>query len=476
VTIVSLRLDTVFVKTVYQPDLVYVGHRFEANKAVLVSDDGRILSIQAQSAARPERARVVRLPRRAMLPGMVDVHSHSFQRTIRGSVESRKRAGPDFWSWRDAMYRAAGRFDPEELGTVARMAFLEMALTGITTVGEFHYLHRDRNGSPYANPNEIGLQIVQAAKDVGLRIALLRVAYLRAGYNKPPDAGQRRFIEPDPEEFLANTDALRSALAPGDGLAWVGVAPHSIRAVPLGYLREITAWARAEKLQVHMHVAEQPAENAASLEEYGCTPFALLDREGILDERFTAIHGIHLGPEEIAAVSRANAIIAACPTTERNLGDGILPADELMRARVRIAFGSDSLTQIDPLENARELEYNLRLQKLERAVLDIVDDSGLAERLFDCATLHGAASVGAPGGNLEPGSVADFFTVDRDDPSIAGTAPEDLLPGIVFGLARTAVRDVVINGRLVVEDGRHPLQEKIVRDYSALVGKTEARA
>ncbi len=178
---------------------------------------------------------------------MVDVHSHSFQRTIRGTVESRKKAGPNFWSWRDAMYRAAGRFDPEELGTIARMAFLEMALTGITTVGEFHYVHRDRDGSPYANPNEIGLQIVQAAKDVGIRIALLRVAYVRAGYNKPPDGGQRRFIEPDAEEFLANTDDLRSALAGSEGLAWVGVAPHSIRAVPLEYLREITKWARAEK-------------------------------------------------------------------------------------------------------------------------------------------------------------------------------------------------------------------------------------
>ena len=152
-----------------------------------------------------------------MLPGMVDVHSHSFQRTIRGTVESRKKAGPNFWSWRDAMYRAAGRFDPEELGTIARMAFLEMALTGITTVGEFHYVHRDRDGSAYANPNEIGLQIVQAAKDVGIRIALLRVAYVRAGFNKPPDPGQRRFIEPDAEEFLAKHRRLRSALAGSEG-------------------------------------------------------------------------------------------------------------------------------------------------------------------------------------------------------------------------------------------------------------------
>src|SRR5271163_2296480 len=158
------------VAIIYQPELVYTGHRFETNKAVVVSDDGKILSIEDRDLTRPAGARIVSLPHRAMLPGMVDVHSHSFQRTIRGSVESRKKAGPNFWSWRDAMYRAAGRFDPEEFYSIARMAFMEMALAGITTVGEFHYVHRDRDGSPYDEPNEIGLQIVQAARDVGIRI------------------------------------------------------------------------------------------------------------------------------------------------------------------------------------------------------------------------------------------------------------------------------------------------------------------
>ncbi len=185
---------------------------------------------------------------------------------------------------------------------------------------------------------------------------------------------------------------------------------------------------------------------------------------------------LYFNDEEIAAVGRAKAISGACPTTERNLGDGILPADALMRAEVRIAFGSDSLTQIDPLENARELEYNLRLQKLERAVLDTIDGAGLPQRLFDCATLHGAASVGAPGGSLKAGSVADFFTVDLDDLSIAGTNAEELLASIVFGLSKTANREVGVNGRLVVEGGSHPLQEAIVRDYRELMRRTEPTA
>jgi formimidoylglutamate deiminase len=223
-----------------------------------------------------------------------------------------------------------------------------------------------------------------------------------------------------------------------------------------------------------MHVAEQPAENSACREEYGYTPFALLDREGMLDERFTAIHGIHLNAEEIAAVARARAIIGACPTTERNLGDGVLPADALMRAGVRIAFGSDSLTQIEPLENARELEYNLRLQKLERAVLDTIDGTGLPERLFDCATVHGAASLAAPGGSLEVGKPVDFFTVDLADPSIAGSGPEELLASIVFGLSKTAIKDVAVGGRLLVQSGRHAKQEGIVTEYRELMRRETA--
>src|SRR5271170_6336465 len=216
---------------VYQPELLYTGASFESGKALILSNEGVVLGIKDLSDANHADSQVVRLPHRAMLPGMIDVHSHSFQRTIRGTVESRLKAGPDFWSWRDAMYRAAGRFDPDELFVIARMAFMEMALAGITTVGEFHYVHRNRDGSPYDNPNETGLQIGRAANDVGIRSALLRVAYVRAGYSKAADPGQRRFIEPDPGVFLKNTDALRSTLASSGGRAWVGVAPHSIRAV-----------------------------------------------------------------------------------------------------------------------------------------------------------------------------------------------------------------------------------------------------
>src|SRR5207253_5604627 len=240
----------------------------------------------------------------------------------------------------------------------------------------------------------------------------------------------------------------------------VGVAPHSVRAVPADYLREVIRYAALENLQTHMHVAEQPAEISACLEEHNRTPVAFLDSEGFLGENFTAVHAIHVSAEEASMLAQSNSRVCACPTTERNLGDGIFPADLFFGESARVALGTDSHTQIDLLEDARELEYHLRLQKLERNVLadESVEEnssrrSALAAKLFECASSRGAESIGArASGNLEHDGYADFFTVDMDDPSIAGAAIEDMLPAIVFSLARTAVREVAVGGKLIVED------------------------
>jgi formimidoylglutamate deiminase len=527
-------------QTAWLPDCVYAGGRFESGLALITDGAGRITRLTRDyDSLAPSR--VVRLKGRALLPGLVNAHSHAFQRVIRGRTERRSAAHDSFWTWREMMYAAATRLTPEDIYDASRMAFLEMAAGGITAVGEFHYLHHAPDGARYADPNELAKQVVRAATDVGLRIALLRVAYARAGWQKPPDARQARFIEPDPEAFLKQTETLRSDLAraahveadasadvnarpdvaagsvddmasraEGAALsrandaalsrAWVGVAPHSVRAVPLPYLREVCAFAAAQGMPVHMHVAEQPAEVAACTEEHGRTPVALLADEGLLDERFTAVHAVHITPQEVRALAAARAHVCACPTTERNLGDGIVPADLLLNAGVRVSLGTDSHTQIDLLEDARELEYHLRLQKLERAVLapvtnatheraardsdddDANDLATLAARLFDCATTNGAVGIGAnvfgattrgaftdgDGSALAAGRPADFFTVALDDPSIAGASAADLLPAVVFSLARTAVRDVVIGGRRVVEDGHHRTQDEIIERFTNL--------
>ncbi|HTF42600.1 MAG TPA: amidohydrolase family protein, partial [Terriglobales bacterium] len=244
-----------------------------------------------------------------------------------------------------------------------------------------------------------------------------------------------------------------------------GIAPHSVRAVPLADLKKIAAWSRENKLPLHMHVAEQIAENVACLREYGSTPVQLLWKEKLLGPDFTAVHAIHIREDEIAMLAEADATICSCPTTERNLGDGIIAADRVMEAAIRVAFGSDSQAQIDPLEDARELDYHLRLQQQERAILDQTVDQTLASRLFECATGHGARALNLPGGGLTPGSFADFFTVDLNDVSIAGHSAEDLLPIIVFALNRSAIRDVVVNGRFILRDQKHVLQDEIISRY-----------
>jgi formimidoylglutamate deiminase len=448
------------------PDLIYADGRFQSDRAIVCDDSGKVIRIVASD----EVPNAVRLKGRALLPGLVNAHSHAFQRTIRGRTERRSQNTTDsFWTWREQMYAAANRLQAEDIYAVSRMAFLEMALTGITAVGEFHYVHHAPDGSTYSDPNLLAREVIRAARDVGIRIALLRVAYARAGYETEANALQVRFVEESPQTYLKHLELLLGAPEVEDGTAWIGVAPHSVRAVPLDYLKTIVAFANERVLPVHMHLAEQPAEVSACIEEYGRSPVALLETEGLLSKHFTAVHAIHVSPKAIGAMARAGALVCACPTTERNLGDGVVPVDSYFDAGVRVALGSDSQIQIDLMEDARELEYHLRLQQTARNVLAPLDDtssSALARRLFDCATINGAASIGFNGGRLEPGAPADFFTVDLDDPSIAGSSRDDLLASIVFSLSRSGVRDVIVAGKQIVENGRHRDQEEIIKKFS----------
>lgn len=429
------------------PDYIYTDGRFRSGVAIVADSSGKILELTENAQ------KVTRLAGRAMLPGLVNAHSHAFQRIIRGRTEYRSQNSTDsFWTWREQMYAAATQLSPEEIYDVSRMAFFEMVQTGITAVGEFHYIHHSPNGSPYDDPNLLAHEVIRAANDVGIRIALLRVAYARAGFNTDPNPQQVRFIEDSADIYLAHLDQLLNSIDTTDGMAWAGVAPHSVRAVPLNYLKHIITFANERRLPIHMHVAEQPAEVTACIEEYGRSPVALLETEGLLSERFTAVHAIHVTPKAVAVLAQSGAGVCACPTTERNLGDGVVPADLYFKSNVPISLGTDSQVQIDLLEDARELEYHLRLQKIERNVLATEADNGpssLAARLFECATVNGAKAIGFDGGVLEPGRPADFFTVDINDISIAGSSPDDLLANIVFSLSKTAIREVVVNGKQI---------------------------
>jgi len=490
------------------PDLIYVGGKFESGRALVCDAAGAIVSVARVEDLRDEKR--IRLANRALLPGMVNAHSHAFQRVLRGRTEYRTSDHDSFWTWREMMYSAATRLSPEDIYDASRMAFLEMALAGITAVGEFHYLHHAPDGKPYDDRNLLAKEVIRAAGDVGLRIGLLQVAYVRSGFKTKPNPRQARFIEADPNIYLHQVEDLRAESERGssptvrDGAtnqnhtlsngratapsAWIGVAPHSVRAVPLDYLKQVIAYANDRDLKVHMHVAEQPAEVSACVEEHGRTPIALLESEGLLNDRFTAVHAIHVTPKAISSFAQRGAMVCACPTTERNLGDGVVPADEYLRNDVAICLGTDSHTQIDLFEDARELEYHLRLQSLERAVLSGKptvskgavrrgeDDgtlpdgrvSAAASYLFDCATTNGARSIGAPGGALEVGKPADLFTIDLNDPTLAGASQNDLLASIVFSASRAAIREVVIGGKPIVSEGQHLIQEDVVERFKEL--------
>ena len=450
------------------PDLIYADGKFHRGHAIASDDQGCLTSVSFQ-VSQP-----INLKNRAVLPGLINAHSHAFQRVIRGRTEYRTGENNDsFWTWREMMYSAAQRLTPEDVYDASRMAFLEMVLSGITSVGEFHYLHHAPDGQSYEDPNLLAKEVVRAAQDVGLRIALLRVAYARSGFETQPNPKQQRFIEVDPEVYLKHLVSLISDLGSSETV-WVGLAPHSVRAVPLNYLRTIITFGNNRSLPIHMHVAEQPAEVSACIAEHGRSPVALLATEGLLSEHFTAVHAIHVSPKAAAMIAQARAIVCACPTTERNLGDGVVPVDLYFQNDIRVALGTDSHVQIDLLEDARELEYNLRLQKMERAVLSPEQSdsrSALAVRLFECATSRGAESIGSPGGNLSEGRAADFFTVDLDDPSIAGATEDDLLASVVFSLSRTAVKDVFVAGEQIVSDGHHAKQEEIISRFKKLQKK-----
>jgi formimidoylglutamate deiminase len=449
----------------YLPDLIYSRGAFRAGEGLLVGDDGVIHQVGPNIEAR--NADIVRMPGKALLPGLVNAHSHSFQRLIRGVAEHAGPNGDDFWAWRNTMYHAASLLEPGGVFDVSRMAFLEMVLSGITTVGEFHYVHAQPNGRPYDDPNLLAKCILDAAQSVGIRICLLRVAYSRAGYKLPPNPGQRRFYE-SCDEYLKNAERLKAEIQNMPSTVSMGVAPHSIRAVPLQDMIRIVGWAEACGLPIHMHAAEQTAEIAACEREYGVPPIRLLEQRGLLSSSMTIVHAIHTASDEVQALARAGVKICSCPTTERNLGDGIIDADEAIERGIVCCFGSDSQATINLLEDARELDYHLRLKRQRRVLLDGINGEEMSSRLFRYATAGGAESLKLNAGELETGRPADCFSIDLQDVSIAGVSPEELLSMVVFSLERTAIRDVIINGRRVIRDGVHDSTHEIVSRYQEL--------
>jgi formiminoglutamate deiminase len=423
----------------YHCELAWLGgERVEPD--VLVSAEGdRIAAVTTAATSVPADA--VRLAG-LTVPGFANAHSHAFHRALRGRTQ---RGAGSFWTWREEMYAVAATLDPDRYFRLARATYAEMALAGVATVGEFHYLHHAPGGEPYTDPNAMGVALVAAAADAGIRITLLDTCYLRGGIGVDLDDTQQRFSDGDALAWAARV----SDLADNPGVR-VGAAIHSVRGVDPPAMEVVAAWARERSAPLHAHVSEQPAENEQCLATYGCSPTELLARHGVLDDdRFTAVHFTHTTEADQALLGEAGASCCLCPTTERDLADGIGPSRALRDAGVSIALGSDSHAVVDLLEEARSVELDERLASGVRGNHD-------APVLLRMAGEHGHAALGWPdAGRIEAGAYADLTTVGLDSVRLAGTRAEDALDAAVFAATAADVRHVVVGGRVVVADGRH---------------------
>ncbi len=404
---------------------------------VLVEADGeRIAAVSAGAGSPPAGATALR---GLVVPGLANAHSHSFQRALRGRTHSGRG---DFWAWRATMYALAQRVGPGAFHALARATFAEMALAGITCVGEFHYLHHGPGGRPYDDPNELGLAVMDAAEAAGIRVTLVDACYLHGGIGEELDPAQRRFADADAEAWATRVAELR----PGPG-ARIGAAIHSVRAVDPASAATVARAARGGPL--HAHLSEQPAENAACIEAYGLTPAGVLAEAGAVDEAFTAVHATHVTDDDRRLLGAASATCCLCPSTERDLADGIGAARALTEAGASLAVGSDSQALIDLFEEARAIELDERLATGRRG-------SHRASELLEAATASGHACLGWPeAGRIEPGAPCDLVAVDLDSPRLAGTDDEDLVAAVVFACQAADVTDVVASGREIVRDGMH---------------------
>jgi len=412
---------------------------------LVAGPDGRLTDVQTgvgPAAADSQLAGIV-------LPGFADAHSHAFHRALRGRTHD---SGGTFWTWREAMYSIAAKLDPDSYRALATAVYAESALAGVTCVGEFHYLHHGPGGRPYEDPNAMGEALRAAAAAAGIRLTLLDAAYLSGGLgadgHQPLNEVQLRFADPDIDAWAQRIEALQP-----DANTRIGVAVHSVRAVPAEHLARIGEVAAGRP--IHVHLSEQPAENEACQAVYHCTPTELLDRHGLLGPRTTAVHATHLTENDVETLGAHGVSVCLCPSTEADLADGLPPTGPLLAAGVRLCAGSDQHVAADLLAEARGIELHERLRTGRRGTAS-------PTALVDALTTAGHAALGWPeAGRLEVGALADLVAIDTASARTAGTDPAQ----IVMTAGTADVRTVILGGKTVVSDGRH-----VLGDVAELLG------
>ncbi len=431
---------------------------------VLIEAAGERFEAVTAGVTRPPDG-TTRLPGLTM-PGLANAHSHAFHRALRGVTQA---ARGTFWTWRERMYEVADRLDPDSYLDLATAVYAEMALAGVTCVGEFHYLHHAPGGTRYADPNLMGRALIEAASRAGVRITLLDTCYLSGGLSpdgrqQPLDGAQLRFGDGDSEAWAARVTQLWSGPdAPGPH-ARPGAAIHSVRAVPPDQLPGVAGWSGRRGAPLHFHLSEQEAENRACLAAHRATPAEVLAAAGVLGPRASAVHATHLAQRDVRLLGESRCHACFCPTTEADLADGIGPAGALAAAGSPLTLGSDSHAVVDLLEEARRVELGERLASGERGHFT-------AQELATAATAAGHASLGwAEAGDITPGGLADLITVALDSPRTAGARRATALESVVFGATAADVRHVVSTGRDVVTDGRHLLVPDVPAALAAAIG------
>ncbi|MFE5024690.1 formimidoylglutamate deiminase [Streptomyces sp. NPDC056656] len=434
----------------------------EPGVVVEVSQDGRIADVRTGVDTPPPGATVLR---GLTVPGLANAHSHAFHRALRSTVQV---GSGTFWTWREVMYSVADRLTPDTYHALARAVYAEMALAGITTVGEFHYLHHAPGGTPYDDPNAMGEALIAAAAEAGIRITLLDTAYVSSAIGdkhsgKEPDRHQRRFSDGTTEAW-----AERATLLKDRDHARIGAAIHSVRAVPADQLGTVAEWAGTRGAPLHVHLSEQTAENEACLAAHDCTPTRLLADHGVLGPNTTGVHNTHLTDEDIALLGGSGTGTCMCPTTERDLADGIGPAVALQKEGSPLCLGSDSHAVIDLFEEARAMELNERLRTRTRG-------HWTAAALLRAATADGHAALGwTDAGRIERGALADFTTVALDSVRTAGPLPRLGAETAVFAASAADVRHTVVGGRHIVRDGQHELVGDVPGALTAAIATLRA--
>lgn len=418
-----------------------------AQPDVLVSVHGeRIAGVETGASAPPTAVHL----RGLTLPGLANCHSHAFHRALRGRVQVGRGT---FWTWRHEMYRVAEALTPENYHALARATYAEMVMSGITAVGEFHYVHHQKDGKPYSDGNAMGRSLLEAAREAGLRITLIDACYLQSAPGRPPEGAQARYGDADAEAWAERVSELRQGTSVAG--ARVGAGAHSVRAVPPEALAVVAAHAGAHGLPLHFHLSEQIKENELAISAYGLSPAELLNEAGALGPASTAVHATHLSAHDKALLGRSGTGICMCPTTEQDLADGIGPARELANAGLPISLGSDSHALIDPFQEMRGLEYGERSTTGTRG-------HWAAHELLAAAAGQGHKAIGWPdAGSISVGALADLVTIDLSSPRLATAGDDCVLEMAVFSAGAADVAHVVSSGQVVVAHGRHVLVDDV---------------